>query len=444
MANRPTSPSRLILKGRVLSFNRRPAGAGDRAACDYHRHGIIVIDDGRITAVDDAATIEHHRTPDVVIHDHGDKLILPGFIDTHIHFPQTQVIASYGAQLLDWLEKYTFPAEARYASPEHAARQATFFIDELLRNGTTTAVAYGSVHRISAEALFAESEKRGTMMLAGKTCMDRNAPAVLCDSPESAYDDTAALIAAWHRRGRQRVVITPRFAITSTSRQLELLGALARAHPDCLVQTHLSENRDEIAAVARLFPERSDYLDVYDHYGLLGERSLFGHAIHLSERERTRLAETGGVAVFCPTSNLFIGSGLFDAHGLTRGNPPVRIALATDVGGGTSYSMLATAAEAYKVMQLRGQTLSALEAFDLMTRGNAEAIGEADIGRIAPGCYADLVVLDTGATPAMAHRLAAADDDLEEELFVLMTLGDDRSVATTYVAGVAAHSRAAR
>ncbi|WP_237154793.1 guanine deaminase [Oryzibacter oryziterrae] len=427
--------SRLLLLGRVLSFVRRPRGAGDRESYTYIPNGLIVVDEGRITAVADAADIDQFRTDGSVLRNFSGKLILPGFIDTHIHFPQTQVIASYGTQLLEWLEKYTFPAEQRYADPAHAAAGARFFLDELLRNGTTSAVVYGSVHKSAAEALFAESAARGTMMLAGKTCMDRNAPPALRDSAQSAYDDTTALIKAWHRQGRQRVVITPRFAITSTPEQLEAVGALMRENPDCLLQTHMSENLKEIAFVRELFPERAGYLDVYDHYGLIGPRTLLGHCIHLTADEIARMSESGAVAVFCPTSNLFIGSGLFDAQGLERGATPVRTALATDVGGGTSYSMLVTAAEAYKVMQLRGQTLSALEAFDWMTRANAEAIGEADVGRIEAGALADLVVLDPTATPAMAHRMDAVSGDLEEELFILMTLGTDRNVAATFAAG---------
>lgn len=419
----------------MLSFKRRPHGAGDTDAYTYFEDGIVVIEAGRVVEVTDAGQIERGDDEGTVLHDFSGKLILPGFIDTHIHFPQTQVIASYGERLLEWLTRYTFPAESRYGDPVFAAAQARFFIDELLRNGTTTAVCYGSVHRGSAEALLAESERRGTAMFVGKTAMDRNAPPDVLDSAQSAFDDTAALISAWHGHGRQRVVITPRFAITSTPEQLEALGSLARSHPDCLVQTHLSENLEEIATVRRLFPDRADYLDVYDHYGLVGPKSLMGHAIHLTPREIRRMSESGTVAVFCPTSNLFIGSGLFDYKGLEGGEHPVRIALATDVGGGTSYSMLATAAEAYKVMQLRGQKLSAIEAFHLMTRGNAEALGEPDLGRIAPGAHADLVVLDSAATPAMAHRLAAGSCDIEEELFVLMTLGSERNVHEVFVGG---------
>ncbi|WP_075217837.1 guanine deaminase [Mongoliimonas terrestris] len=427
---------RLILKGKVLSFTRRPTGVGDAGSYRYHPQGIVVIDGGVVTAVADAGAIDAHRTAGAVVEDHGDRLILPGLIDTHIHFPQTQVISSYGTQLLEWLAKYTFPAEMRYADPAFAAEKARFFLDELLRNGTTTAVVFGSSHLGAAEAFFAESERRNTLMVAGKTMMDRNAPDGLCDTAESGYRDTTALIRAWHRRGRQRVAVTPRFAITSSPAQMEAAGALAAENPDCLIQTHMSENRKEVAYAAELYPDRAGYLDVYDHYGLLGPRTLLGHSIHLRDDEIARMSEAEAVAVFCPTSNLFIGSGLFDHDRLERGEHPVRIGLATDVGGGTSYSMLRTAGEAYKVMQLRGQTLSALQAFDQMTRANAAAIGEeAAVGRIEPGLTADLVVLDARATPAMAHRMEAVDGDLEEELFVLMTMGDDRAVAATYVAG---------
>lgn len=428
---------RTLVRGRVLSFKRRPHGVGDADAYTYFEDGIVVIEGGRVVEVTDAGRVARSDGEGATVHDFSGKLILPGFIDTHIHFPQTQVIASYGERLLEWLTRYTFPAESRYGDPAFAAAQARFFIDELLRNGTTTAVCYGSVHKGSADALLAESERRGTAMFVGKTAMDRNAPPEVLDSARSAFDDTAALISTWHGQGRQKVVITPRFAITSTPEQLEALGSLARSHPDCLVQTHLSENQEEIDTVRRLFPDRADYLDVYDHYGLVGPKSLMGHSIHLTPREVRRMSESGAVAVFCPTSNLFIGSGLFDYKGLEGGEHPVRIALATDVGGGTSYSMLATAAEAYKVMQLRGQKLSAIEAFHLMTRGNAEALGEPDLGRIAPGAHADLVVLDSAATPAMAHRLAAGNGDLEEELFVLMTLGGERNVHEVFVGGKA-------
>ena len=421
------------IRGRILTFLRQPEGPGDSGSYRYLADGMVHAVDGRIAAVGPAAEVAATLPPGTPVDAWPDQLILPGLIDLHIHLPQTQVIASYGAQLLDWLERYTFVEEQKYADPAHAAAGARFFLDELLANGTTTAVVYGSVHRQSAEAFFAESARRGTAMIAGKVMMDRNAPDALRDTAQSAYDDTKALINAWHGQGRQRYAITPRFAITSTPGQLAAAGALLAEYPDCYMQTHLSENLAEIRTTRELFPEAANYLDVYDRHGLLGRRSLFGHCIHLEEPEVARMAETGSVAVFCPTSNLFIGSGLFDWRRLAgRG---LRIGLATDVGGGTSYSMLRTAAEGYKVLQLQGQNLAALNAFDQMTRANAAALGmEGEIGRIEAGAHADLIVLDAAATRAMAHRMETVRD-LEEELFVLMTLGDERAVRATYVQG---------
>ncbi len=432
------TPTRAI-RGRLLSFVRAPEEPGDAGSYRYLADGLLTIADGRIVAVGPAAELLPRLPPGLAVDHYPECLVLPGFIDLHIHFPQTQVIASYGTQLLDWLERYTFPAEQRFADPVHAAAVARFFLDELLRNGTTTAVAYGSVHPQSVHALFTEAEARGVGLIAGKVMMDRNAPAALLDTAEQSYDDSRALIERWHGRGRQRYAVTPRFAITSTEAQLEAAGALLREHPGTYLQTHLSENRDEIAAVQQLFPNDPDYTAVYERFGLLGPRTLLGHCIHLSDAEAGRLAASGAVAVFCPTSNLFVGSGLFDRARLAaRG---VRIGLATDVGGGTSYSMLRTAAEGYKVLQLQGQNLAALQAFDLMTRGNAAALGlDAEIGMLEPGRFADLAVLDARALPAMAHRLAAAgDDDLEAELFALVTLGDDRAVRATYAAGQRVH-----
>jgi guanine deaminase len=425
-------PPRAI-RGRLLTFRRAPTGAGDAGSYSYIADGIVLVGaDGRIEAVGPAADLAARAGNAPVAH-HPDALILPGFIDAHIHFPQTQVIASYGTQLLDWLEKYTFVEEQKYGDLDHAARQAEFFLDELARNGTTTACCYGSAHPSSAEALFAAAEARGAGMIAGTAIMNRNGPPALLAAARDGIAASRGLIRRWHGTGRQRYAVTPRFAITSTAAQLAEAGALLREFPEIYMQTHLAENRDEIAAVRRLFPDAPSYTAVYAQAGLLGPRALLGHCLHLDDSELTLLRDTQSVAVFCPTSNLFIGSGLFDharlaAHG-------VRIALATDVGGGTSYSMLQTAAEAYKVLQLQGQNLSALAAFDLMTRGNAAALGlEAEIGTLAPGAYADLVVLDARATPAMAHRMATARE-LEEELFVLMTMGDDRVVKQTYIKG---------
>ena len=412
-----------VLRGRVLTF--------DQDGPLYSEDGFIVCENGIIVSVGPSDGIPEG----LPIIDHRPNLIMPGFVDAHVHYPQTQVIASYGAQLLDWLQTYTFVEEQKFADPAHSARIADFFLDELLRNGTTSAAVYCTVHPESVDAFFQASSERNTRMIAGKVLMDREAPAGLLDTPQQAYDDTMALIGRWHDKGRQIYGITPRFAVTSTEAQLEVAGTLLRNNQSCYLQTHLSENGAEIEMVAQQFPWAVDYTDVYDRFGLLSPNSLFGHCIHLSPREKSRLSETGSVAVFCPTSNLFIGSGLFDMSLMVEEPDPVRIALATDVGGGTSYSMLRTAAEAYKVLQLQNENLPAIEAFRQITKGNAEALGLGGlIGSIAPGIEADLVVLNSSATSAMAHRMETVQT-LEEELFVLMTMGDDRSIAATYVAG---------
>ena len=392
-------------------------------------------DGGRIVRVDDAEAILKDLPAATRIDHFPTCLIIPGLIDLHIHFPQTQVIASYGTRLLEWLERYTFVEEQKFADERHADANAAFFLDELLRNGTTTAAVYGSVHRQSADALFAAAERRGMCVIAGKVLMDRNAPAPLRDTAEQAYDQSKALINCWHGRSRLLYAVTPRFAITCTDAELDAAGALLREFPDVYMQTHLCETQEEIEMVATLFPWSPNYTAVYDRFGLLGPRSLFGHCIHLQDDEISRLSRSRSVAVFCPTSNLFIGSGLFDRAALRAADVPIRIGLGTDVGGGTSYSMLRTAAEGYKVLQLKRQNLSALEAFHMMTRGNALALSLAEsIGTLQAGCLADLIVLDSRATPAMAHRMKTVES-LDDELFVLLMLGDDRAVRATYVQG---------
>jgi guanine deaminase len=430
------------LRGRLLDFLDDPATVGGAASHRHHPDGLLVIEDGRIAQVGEAATLLPELPPGTPVDEYPDCLILPGLIDTHIHYPQTRVIASYGAQLLEWLHKYTFVEEQKFGDPAHAAEVARFFLDELLRNGTTTAAVYCTVHPESVEAFFAESERRNTRMIAGKVLMDQNAPAALTDTAERGYDLSRALLEKWHGRGRQLYAISPRFAVTSSAAQLEAAGALLREHPNAYLQTHLAENPEEIATVRRLFPRAKSYTEVYDRADLLGPRSIFGHCLHLAEAELQRLSDTRSIAAFCPTSNLFIGSGLLDLARLRDPARPVRVSLATDVGGGTSYSMLRTAAEAYKVLQLQNQNLPALDAFYMMTLGNARALGlEDEIGSLGIGSAADLVVLDPAATPAMRHRMAAAQD-LEETLFVLMTLGDDRAVRATYVTGEVAHPAA--
>lgn len=419
---------RQLIRGRTLSFHADPAEVEN--AFTYHEDGAVITENGKIAAIGDYASLRDPALPEI---DHRPHLILPGFIDTHIHFPQVQVIASWGAQLLDWLNTYTFPEESRFAQQGHAPLMAEKFLDLLLSHGTTTAVAFCSVHPQSAEALFQTAEARGMAMVAGKVMMDRNAPEAVLDTPQQGYDDSKRLIETWHGRGRLRYAITPRFAITSTPEQMEMTGQLVREHPDCHIQTHLSENKDEIAFTLSLYPQARDYLDIYETYGLLSDKLLLGHSIHLEPREIARMAETGSRAVFCPTSNLFLGSGLFDEAGLRAAG--VVSGIATDVGGGTSYSMLQTLNEGYKILQLRGQKLHPYAAFHWVTRGNALALGMADrIGTLDPGSDADLVVLDSRATPAMALRMDRAET-LAEELFILQILGDDRAIAQTYVAG---------
>jgi guanine deaminase len=436
--------TQMLIRGRLLSFKRAPLSLTDSESYAYESDGALLIESGKIAAVGDYATVKAKAADGIEEIDHRPHLILPGFIDTHMHFPQMQVIASYAANLLEWLNTYTFPEECRFVESDHAARIATHFYDELIRHGTTTAVAYCSVHKTSADAYFAEALKWGMCMVGGKVMMDRNAPQGLLDTPEMGYDETRAVIADWHGKGRNHVAITPRFAITSTPGQMKAAQALAEEFPDLHIQTHLSENHEEIRYTCELYPEAKDYTDIYARYGLLGNKTLLGHAIHLSEREADVLSEAGAVAVHCPTSNLFLGSGLFPMKSLMRREKPVRVAVATDIGGGSSYSMLRTLDEAYKIQQLLGERLNPLESFHLMTRGNAEALSLADrIGTLEPGTDADLVVLDAAPTPAMKLRMETVRT-LPEELFLLQTMGDDRAVVETYVAGNAMKARIAR
>ncbi|WP_438752586.1 guanine deaminase [Pararhizobium sp. O133] len=426
-----------LIRGRALSFNRMPTGMDDHDAYTYEADGALLIDNGLILASGSYEAVKAGAPEGMAEIDHRPHLILPGFIDTHLHFPQMQVIGSYAANLLEWLNTYTFPEECRFVETEHAQRIARHFFDEMIRHGTTTAVAYCSVHKTSADAFFAEAMRRNMRMVAGKVMMDRNAPQGLLDTPQMGYDETRAVIAEWHGKGRSHVAITPRFAITSTPEQMSAAEALVREFPDLHVQTHLSENRDEIDFTCSLYPEAIDYTDVYARYGLLGPKSLFGHCIHLSEREMDAMSETGSIAVHCPTSNLFLGSGLFPLKSLLRREKPVRVSIATDIGGGSSYSMLRTMDEAYKIQQLLAERLNPFESFYLMTAGNAQALSLADrIGTLEPGTDADFIILNMAATPAMALK-AEVVNSLADELFLLQTMGDDRAIAETYVAGVA-------
>jgi guanine deaminase len=425
-----TPPDQLVLLGQVLSFSADPFTHGP-AAAQIERCGGIAIAGGKIIAIGAADTIRRAH-PQARVDDYGQDLISAGFIDAHVHYPQTAIIASWGKRLIDWLNTYTFPEEARFADPAYGADIAQRYIGLALAHGTTSFCTYGTIHPASVEAIFAQARARGLRAWAGKTCMDRNAPDDLRDTAQSAYDDSAALLSKWHGTDRLSYVITPRFSPTSTPDQLAALGALWREHPNCLMQTHLSEQLDEIAWVQSLFPAARDYLDTYERHGLLGQRGIYGHAIHLQPREVSRLAEVDASVIHCPTSNTFIGSGLFDM-GLAQ---TIRTGLATDTGGGSSFSMLRTMAAAYEVAQLRGQSLHPAHLWYLATKGSARALhADHQIGNIAAGLEADLTIINLSSTPAIAQASARAQD-LWQQLFPTIMLGDDRAIRATYIAGV--------
>jgi guanine deaminase len=431
-----------ILHGQKLSFRGDPFAVDPDEAAEHHTDGAVAIAGGKIIAVGPASDIIRSY-PAATVETYPHHIIMAGFVDCHAHYPQTLMIASYGEQLLEWLTRYTFPEEANFADPAYAERVAALFLDELLRNGTTTVSAYCTMHPGSVDALFAAAKARGMWTAAGKMMMDNNAPDNLRDTAQRGYDESKALIARWHGKGRAVYVISPRSAITSTPAQLDAAGTLWREHPDTLVQTHLSENRKEIAWACELYPQAPDYLGIYERYGLIGPGSNFGHAIHLSEREWRVFAESGSGISHCPTSNLFLGSGLFDMATARDGEKPIAVGLGCDVGAGSSFSMLATMKASYEICQLRGYTLHPAKAFWLATQGSAAVMRLADrIGNLAPGYDADIVVLDLEATPLLAKRTRRAGD-LWEALFALMILGDDRAIAATYVGGEKRYSRSA-
>lgn len=418
-----------LLLGQVLRFTADPFEAGETAA-HHESHGAILVENGRIIATGPADDLRR-RHPQARLHDYGRALITAGFIDAHVHYPQTAIIASWGKRLIDWLNSYTFPEEMRFADPAYAEVIANRYLDLATAHGTTTVCTYATIHPASVDAIFTAAQTRGMRLYAGKTCMDRNAPAGLCDTAQSAYDDSKALLEKWHGVDRLSYVITPRFSPTSTPEQLAALGALWREYPDCLMQTHLSEQTDEIAWVRDLFPQSRDYLDTYEAQGLLREGAVYGHAIHLTDRERARLIDAGASLVHCPTSNTFIGSGLFDMS-LAR---HLRVGLATDTGGGSSFSMLHTMAAAYEVAQLRGQALHPSQLIWLATVGSARALRAEDrIGNIAPGMEADLTILDLASTPAIAQATARAET-IWEALFPTIMMGDDRAIRGLWIGG---------
>ncbi|TXG01175.1 guanine deaminase [Massilia arenae] len=430
------SPNLQAYRASLLHFRADPA-FDDQAAL-WHEDGLLVVEDGRIKAAGDYAALAPTLPPGLEPVDYRGKVIAPGFIDTHLHYPQTDMIASPAPGLLPWLETYTFPTERRFEDPAHARATAEFFLDELLRCGTTTAVVYCTVHPQSVDAFFEASEARNLRMVAGKVLMDRNCPDFLRDL-EGDLGQSEDLINKWHKRGRSLYAITPRFAPTSTDVQLRLTGELAARHPDTFIQTHVSENKDECTWVKELFPQARSYLDVYERFGLMRPRALFGHCIWLDDEDFARMAATGSAAAVCPTSNLFLGSGLFDFE--RADSARALLSLGTDVGAGTSFSMLQTMNEAYKVARLKGSYLPALRMFYLATLGAARSMRLEDtIGSFQPGLEADFVVLDREATPLLARRTGHCDS-LEELLFALALLGDDRTIAATYSGGRKVHHR---
>lgn len=424
-------------RGAILHFRSDPGSGDDPDSFEFFDDGLLVTADGRVASIGPARELLPALPSDAELVEHRDSILMPGFVDTHVHYPQTDIVGTGGRQLLDWLEHYTFPAERGFADPAHAREVAEFFLDELVRNGTTTALVFCSVHPASVQAFFEAAAARRMRMAAGKVLMDRNCPQYLRDTPETGERATRELLAAWHGRERLLYAITPRFAPTSSDAQLASAGRLATDYPDALIQTHVAENLDEVAWVKRLFPEARSYLDVYDRYGLLRERAIYAHCIHFDEVDRARMAQSGAAAAFCPSSNLRLGSGLFDVASADAAG--MRFSIATDVAAGSSFSMLQTLSDAYKVAQLSQQHLSPLRAFYLATLAGARALGVDDrVGRFAVGTEADFIVLDLRATPLLARRTARSRT-LAEKLLVLLTLGDDRAVSRTYILGRESH-----
>ncbi|MFM7574565.1 MAG: guanine deaminase [Snowella sp.] len=432
-----------VIRSSFLDFIDDPFYTSEAASVRYLEDGLLVLENGKIK---DFGTYEqlHKKYAGIDVIAYPDKLIMPGFIDTHIHYPQTAMMAAYGEQLLEWLSKYTFPTEAKFKDKNYAAEIATVFLDELLKNGTTTALVFAAVFPESVDAFFEEAECRNLRMIAGKVMMNRNAPDFLLDTAQSSYDETKALIEKWHQKGRLLYAVTPRFAITSTDEQLDLAGKLLSEFPDVYLHTHLSENVNEVQFVAELFPNSKGYLDVYDQAGLVKEKSIFAHGVQLTDQEFKRLSETKSAISFCPTSNLFLGSGLFKLHQAKSTETPVKVGLGTDIGAGTSFSLLQTANEAYKVVQLQGEKLSSFKALFLATLGGARALSLEDkLGNFEIGKEADFIVLDPKATPAMALRNADFPvktlEDIADKAFAIMIMGDDRTIEATYIMGEIAY-----
>lgn len=426
--------SKQAIRGRFLDIQSTVTQAADIAdQVRYIEDGLLITENGKITWFGTWKEGEKHLPNTLKVEHYPEQLIVPGFIDTHIHFPQTEMIGAFGEQLLEWLNTYTFPTEIQFKDRTYADKIAHFFVEELLKNGTTTALVFCTVHPESVDALFQAAERHQMRLIAGKVMMDRHAPDELLDTPEQAYSESKALIEKWHGKGRALYAITPRFAPTSTEEQLQKAGQLKAEYPDVYVHTHLSENKNEISWVKELFPEQKGYLDVYDHYGLTGQRSVFAHCVHLEEHEWDCMHQTDSAIAFCPTSNLFLGSGLFPLK--KAWDKQVKVGLGTDIGAGTSFCHLQTLNEAYKVQQLQGEKLSAFESLYLATLGGAKSLDLDDkLGNFNLGKEADFVVLNLKATALQKLRQEHAKN-IEDALFALMTIGDDRNIQATYIYG---------
>ena len=422
------------IRGRFLDIQNTVAQAREiHDQVRYVEDGLLITEQGKVTWFGTWQEGQARITNEMEFAHYPDQLIVPGFIDTHIHFPQTEMVGAYGEQLLEWLNTYTFPTEMQFKDKNYADEIAHFFVNELLKNGTTTALVFCTVHPQSVDALFEAAERHQMRLIAGKVMMDRHAPEDLCDTAETAYTESKALIEKWHAKGRNLYAITPRFAPTSTPEQLANAGQLKAEYPDVYVHTHLSENKNGIAWVKDLFPEHKVYLDVYHHYGLTGSKSVFAHCVHLEDAEWDCMHDTDSAIAFCPTSNLFLGSGLFPLKKTWEKN--VKVGLGTDIGAGTSFSQLQTLNEAYKVQQLQGDKLSAFESLYHATLGGAKALNLDDkLGNFNLGKEADFVVLNLNATALQTLRQQRAKN-IEDALFALFTMGDDRNVQATYVYG---------
>lgn len=421
-----------VFRASLLDFIDDPERS-DQPGYRYIEDGILQVENGKIVTLGDYASLVKTLPAQIEIVDYSGSLIMPGFIDTHVHYPQTDIIASHSAKLLDWLERYTFPAEEKFKDLAVAKDTAEFFIQQLLQNGTTTAMVFATTHPQSVDAIFEAALDQRMCLLSGKVMMDRHAPDVLCDTAQSSYDDSLELIKKWHHKERLHYAVTPRFAPTSSEQQLKVTQQLLHEFSDVYLQSHVAENIEEVEWVKSLFPWSRSYLDVYDHFGLLNDRSVYAHCIYLDDDDRNRMTESGAAVSFCPTSNLFLGSGLFDMRAALKNN--MNLSMGTDVGGGTSFSMLKTLHEAYKVNQLKGYNQSPLHSFYLATLGAARALKLDDkLGNFETGKEADFVVMDLSATDLMKRRMSRAEN-IEEQLFILMMLGDDRNIKATHVMG---------